>query len=121
MLLVDLMFCTRGPSGLERRRACTQAVSAALANKTVAVNWLNLTRDALSAFAKSADVQVASVAPLAASTQQKAADPLRADPRWPKLKNCIDNTTTQDEFQACLQMAFMDVAPTGKVLALLTR
>jgi hypothetical protein len=69
----------------------------------------------------SADVQVASVAPLAASTQQKAVDPLHADPRWPKLKNCIDNTNTQDEYQACLQMAFMDVAPTGKVLALLTR
>ena len=67
-----------------------------------------------------ANVQVASVAPFAASIQ-KTSDPLHADPRWPQFKNCIDNTSTPDSFQACLQMAFLGAAPTGHVLALLTR
>lgn len=69
----------------------------------------------------SANVQVASVAPFAAQVPQKAGDPLHADPRWPQFKNCIDNTSTPDSFQACLQMAFLGAAPSGRVLALLTR
>ena len=33
---------------------------------------------------------------------------LRADPRWPQLKGCIDNTATPDAFRACLQNVFGD-------------
>jgi hypothetical protein len=66
-------------------------------------------------------IELASVSPVSLPSQQAMAqNPLHADPRWPKMKNCIDNTTTPASFQACLQMAFMDVAPTGQVLALLT-
>jgi hypothetical protein len=66
-------------------------------------------------------IELASVNPVSLPNQQVAAqNPLHADPRWPKLKNCIDNTTTPAAFQGCLQLAFMDVAPTGQVLALLT-
>ena len=31
---------------------------------------------------------------------------LRADPRWPQLKGCIDNTATPEAFRACLQNVF---------------
>ena len=31
---------------------------------------------------------------------------LRADPRWPQLKACIDNTATPDAFRSCLQNIF---------------
>src|SRR5579871_1408571 len=33
---------------------------------------------------------------------------LRADPRWPQLKGCIDNSATPEAFRACLQNAFGD-------------
>ena len=33
---------------------------------------------------------------------------LRADPRWPLFKGCIENTATPDAFRACLQNAFAD-------------
>ena len=33
---------------------------------------------------------------------------LRADPRWPLLKGCIENTATPDAFRACLQNVFAD-------------
>lgn len=66
-------------------------------------------------------IELASVNPVALPNKQATAqDPLHADPRWPKFKNCIDNTSTPATFQACLQMAFLDVAPSGQVLALLT-
>jgi hypothetical protein len=59
------------------------------------------------------------VVPPAATPAVK--DPLHADPHWPLFANCINNTATPDEFNACLQMAFTGVGPTGQVLALLTR
>ncbi len=69
-----------------------------------------------------ANTQVASVTTTAPASDVKAStDPLHADARWPLFSNCINNTTTPDQFQACLQLAFMGVGPTDQTLALLTR
>jgi hypothetical protein len=48
----------------------------------------------------------ASPAPQPPPVQEPRTPPLntlQTDPRWPQLKNCIDNTGTPDAFQACLQ------------------
>ena len=69
-----------------------------------------------------ANTQVASVtATVPASDVKASADPLHADARWPLFSNCINNTTTPDQFQVCLQLAFMGVGPNDQTLALLTR
>jgi hypothetical protein len=33
---------------------------------------------------------------------------LRADPRWPQFKGCIENSSTPEAFRACLQNIFVD-------------
>jgi hypothetical protein len=33
---------------------------------------------------------------------------LRADPRWPLFKGCIEKTATPDAFRACLENVFAD-------------
>ncbi len=67
------------------------------------------------------NAQVASATTAAPASDVKAAvDPLHADARWPLFSNCINNTTTPDAFQACLQLAFVGVGPNDQVLALLT-
>jgi hypothetical protein len=67
------------------------------------------------------NAQVASVTTAVSTSDAKApVDPLHADAHWPLFSNCINNTTTPDAFQACLQLAFMGVGPNDQVLALLT-
>ncbi|HEX3810925.1 MAG TPA: hypothetical protein VHW02_14615 [Rhizomicrobium sp.] len=72
---------------------------------------------------QSSNVQVAAVEPTSAIASQTAttADPLHTDARWPLFKNCIDNTSNRNAFEACLQMAFLGGSPSPQVLALLTR
>jgi hypothetical protein len=74
-----------------------------------------------SAPASVAPTQLASVEVVPPAAAPAVKDPLHADPRWPLFANCINNTATPDDFNACLQMAFTGVGPTDKVLALLTR
>lgn len=72
---------------------------------------------------QSTNVQIAAVEPTSAIASQTAttADPLHTDARWPLFKNCIDNTSNRNAFEACLQMAFLGGSPNPQVLALLTR
>ena len=69
-----------------------------------------------------ANTQVAAVTTATpASDVKTSADPLHADAHGPLFSNCINNTITPDQFQVCLQLAFMGVGPNDQALALLTR
>ena len=58
--------------------------------------------------------RVAGISPL----RTVAVNDLHADPRWPLMANCVNNTATPAAFQSCLQSAFLSDA-TGQTSALL--
>jgi len=60
--------------------------------------------------------QVAGITPM----QTVAVFDLHADPRWPLMANCVNNTATPAAFQSCLRSAFLSDA-TGQTAALLGR
>jgi len=43
--------------------------------------------------------------PIANAAAGLESDGLHRDPRWPQLRNCIENTATPKEFETCLQSA----------------
>ena len=50
----------------------------------------------------------------------RTGDGLHADPRWPNFANCINNTGSRAQFEACLRSAFMKDS-TGTEASLLSR
>jgi|SRR5215831_10276038 len=68
--------------------------------------------------AAAAPAQVAVLPAPQASGQARRApllktNELRADPRWPQLKACMDTTATPEAFRSCLQNVFADEMASG--------
>lgn len=98
--------------------ACFIIASSSFAMAQDAVPTVD-TKPVAEAKAPVALTQVASLsAPVAAAV--RTTDPLHLDPNWSLFQNCIDNTSTPEAFQGCLQMAFMGTGPVDKVAMLLT-